>query len=170
MRQLRRCPTRFCQSQLIHLCWLELLIGVLLPFSRSRALVSGLSSRSCALLFRFPSRSLASALSPAHLRVGGTKADTVFYDMSDQPSPTPPPPFEHVMNATQWLMLLDFTKAVGFDLIFGLNNGPGPRKGRNHFVDLARVLRGVFLFLVCVSCLLLRVFCCCWSRSLLERR
>ncbi|MGH7295117.1 MAG: hypothetical protein ACRELB_09300, partial [Polyangiaceae bacterium] len=72
-------------------------------------------------------RALASALAPAYLRVGGTTADKVYYDMSDAPVTTPPQPYLYVMTHAQWDAANDFATATGMRVLFTINGGPGPR-------------------------------------------
>ncbi|HJL20389.1 MAG TPA: hypothetical protein RMH99_32275 [Sandaracinaceae bacterium LLY-WYZ-13_1] len=72
-------------------------------------------------------RRLASALAPALLRLGGTDADMVYYDLSDDPVEEPPEGYEAVMTRAQWDGVHDFLDATGYDLMFCLNAGPGPR-------------------------------------------
>jgi len=70
---------------------------------------------------------LASALAPAFLRVGGSEADGVAYDLSDAPPAEAPAPFDFVFTKGQWAGLDGFARAAGLDLFFTLNAGPGCR-------------------------------------------
>jgi len=74
--------------------------------------------------------SLARALAPAYLRVGGTEADHVYYDLA-LPAPAgddePPPGYELALTARTWDALGDFADQADLDLMFTLNAGPGPR-------------------------------------------
>jgi len=72
-------------------------------------------------------RTLAAPLAPAYLRIGGTDADRVFYDLSDTPVATPPARFMYVMTRAMWDGAIDFARALDFRLFFTLNAGAGPR-------------------------------------------
>jgi heparanase 1 len=72
-------------------------------------------------------RALAQALSPAYLRIGGTTADKVYYDMSDAPPAAAPDPYLYVMTRAQWDGVNDFASALGMRVLFTINAGPGPR-------------------------------------------
>lgn len=72
-------------------------------------------------------RTLASALAPAYLRIGGTTADDVYYDMSDSPVTTPPAPYEYVLTRAQWDAVNAFATATGMRVLFTIDAGPGPR-------------------------------------------
>ena len=77
--------------------------------------------------------SLTSALAPALLRVGGTDADRLFYDMSNpsislQEAPPPPPAgYKYTLTQSSVKELFNFSNATGVSVVFGLNGGPGPR-------------------------------------------
>lgn len=72
---------------------------------------------------------LAAALSPAHLRVGGTQGDYEVYsfgtfknfDCSRPPSPMTPYRCK-TLPEEQWSGLLDFVAAANITLLFGLND------------------------------------------------
>ncbi|MFN3200583.1 MAG: hypothetical protein ACE366_19445 [Bradymonadia bacterium] len=86
-------------------------------------------------------RAMAQALAPAYLRIGGTEADKLYYDFGDNPPDEPEAPFEFTLTAAQWASLNDFTAAVGYDLMFTLNAGPGTRDEHDAWTpDMARVL------------------------------
>lgn len=72
-------------------------------------------------------RALAAALAPAYLRIGGTEADTVYYDMGATGPRPAPKPFELVLTRDRWDAVNAFAKSAGLDLIFTVNAGPGPR-------------------------------------------
>jgi heparanase 1 len=72
-------------------------------------------------------RALASALAPAFLRIGGSEADRVFYDLSEAPVATAPPPYELVITRPIWDGLAGFARDLDLTLFFTLNAGPGPR-------------------------------------------
>lgn len=71
-------------------------------------------------------RALTAALGPAYLRVGGSEADRVYYDLSDSPGPAPEG-YEEVLTAAQLDALGAFAKHSGLELVFTLNAGPAAR-------------------------------------------
>lgn len=64
--------------------------------------------------------SLASALSPAVLRISGSEADDAFYESPGSPCP-PPPVGNFCMTMQRWVEVQAFAEAVGWDVAFGLN-------------------------------------------------
>lgn len=72
-------------------------------------------------------RTLAAGLAPAYLRIGGSEADKLLYHMGDDPPGEAPEPYHFVLTRDQWDGVADFADAVGFDLFFTLNAGPGSR-------------------------------------------
>jgi heparanase 1 len=78
---------------------------------------------------------LAAELSPAMLRIGGTKADRVYYDMSDTPLSQAPDPYVDVMNRTTWDAACDFVEALDGEMLFTVNAGPGPRDQNGLWTD-----------------------------------
>lgn len=72
-------------------------------------------------------RKLAKELAPALLRIGGSTADEVFYDLSDTPTSTPPEHYKYVMTKAMWDGVGRFAKDLDFRLLFTLNAGKGPR-------------------------------------------
>ncbi len=86
-------------------------------------------------------RALAAELAPAYLRIGGSEADVVYYDLSDQPVEEPPEPYDLVLTATRWEEVVEFAEATGFELFFTINAGPGPRDENDRWTpDNARTL------------------------------
>lgn len=86
-------------------------------------------------------RKLARALAPAVLRIGGSEADRVYYDLSDAPVDEAPAPYELVMTRALWEGIHDFAADVGYDVFFTLNAGPGPRDAEGRWTpDQARAL------------------------------
>jgi heparanase 1 len=86
-------------------------------------------------------RTLAAALAPAYLRVGGSEADVVYYDLSDDPVEEAPEPYELLLTAERWAQVVEFSNAMGFELFFTLNAGPGPRDENDAWqADNARTL------------------------------
>ncbi len=70
---------------------------------------------------------LASALAPAWLRIGGTQADVIWYDLSEDPVTEPPEGHEGVLTREQFDGVCDFATEAGLDLLFTLNAGFGVR-------------------------------------------
>lgn len=86
-------------------------------------------------------RTLAAALAPAYLRIGGSEADVVYYDLSDDPVEEAPKPYELLLTARRWDEVVEFTNAMGFELFFTLNAGPGARDENDVWqADNARTL------------------------------
>ncbi len=75
-------------------------------------------------------RALARPLAPAVLRVGGTAADFVAYDLSANPS-LPNAGYSLLLTRERWDAMHRFAADVGFDVLFTLNAGPGRRRGTN---------------------------------------
>ncbi len=72
-------------------------------------------------------RTLAAELAPAWLRIGGTQADVVWYDLSDDPDTEPPEGAEGVLTRTELDGLCAFAADMGFTMMFTLNAGPSVR-------------------------------------------
>lgn len=70
---------------------------------------------------------LARNLAPAWLRLGGTYADTVFYDLSESPRASPPAPYLRLVTAPALDRFCAFALAADMQIMFTLNAGPGPR-------------------------------------------
>ena len=76
---------------------------------------------------------MAKALSsagPMWLRVGGTKGDKLWYDMSGGPPRSPPNSTLYpggTFNKSVWDMTAQFAMDIDFQIAFGINLGPGPR-------------------------------------------
>jgi hypothetical protein len=86
-------------------------------------------------------RRLAVELAPAYLRIGGTTADKVYYDLGAEPVVNPPAPYRAVLTSKQWDGVADFASALGYRIVFTLNAGPGPRDPGNVWhPDNARTL------------------------------
>jgi heparanase 1 len=86
-------------------------------------------------------RQLAAALAPAFLRIGGSEADKLYYDLSDAPVDEAPEGYEFVLDRATWSGAAEFARAMGFDLMFTLNAGPGPRDADGQWTpDNARAL------------------------------
>ncbi|MEZ4251565.1 MAG: hypothetical protein R3B99_25405 [Polyangiales bacterium] len=80
-------------------------------------------------------RALAGALSPALLRLGGSDADKVFYDLSETPVAEAPAPYRWVLTAGQLDGALAMAEATGLDVLFTMNLGPGPRDAEGAWTD-----------------------------------
>jgi len=78
-------------------------------------------------------RNLAAALAPAYLRLGGSASDRTFYDLSDAPVSSPPPPFELVLTRAQLDAARAFAQDLGFDVVFTVAAGAGPRNGERRW-------------------------------------
>ncbi len=86
-------------------------------------------------------RALASHLAPAFLRIGGSDSDRVIYDMSENPLQEAPEGFEFVLTAAQVDGVFEFSQALGYDVMFTLNGGPGVRDASSAWTpDMARSL------------------------------
>lgn len=86
-------------------------------------------------------RALASHLAPAFLRIGGSDADRVIYDMSESPIEEAPEGFEFVLNASQLDGIFEFAEALDYDVMFTLNAGIGVRDEANAWTsNMAREL------------------------------
>ena len=72
---------------------------------------------------------LTSALAPAYLRIGGSEADKVYYDLNtDEDARTDiPPGFDSVLKRKQWQTIHSFVDRNHLKLVFTLNTGPGNR-------------------------------------------
>jgi len=57
-------------------------------------------------------RKLASALSPAYVRVSGTWANSTYFADSDITPSEPPPGFESVLSPARWRAVVDFARAI----------------------------------------------------------
>ena len=69
---------------------------------------------------------LARALAPAFLRLGGPLADRTFFDLSSRARPTPEG-YDAVVDAARWDQLTGFAQDAGFALVVPLNAGRGSR-------------------------------------------
>ena len=88
-------------------------------------------------------RALAAELAPAFLRIGGSDADRVLYDMSANPIDEDqiPEGFEFVLTAEQVDGVFEFAEALDFSVMFTLSAGPGVRDEQGDWTpDMARVL------------------------------
>jgi heparanase len=73
-------------------------------------------------------RKLASALSPAYVRVSGTWRNFTYFQDNDEPlMATPPTGFRGVMSRKQWQGVVDFSHAVGAGLVTSVATSAGTR-------------------------------------------
>ena len=72
-------------------------------------------------------RLLAAALAPAYLRISGTAANQTFYDLSRTPLRNPPTGYKLLLTKSEWDGVNQFARALGLDVVLGINAGPGPR-------------------------------------------
>lgn len=88
-------------------------------------------------------RALAAELAPAFLRIGGSDADRVMYDMTDDPIAEEdlPEEFEFVLTADQVDGIFEFADALDLGVLFTLSAGPGTRDEAGDWTpDMAREL------------------------------
>jgi heparanase 1 len=84
-------------------------------------------------------KNLTANLKPAYLRIGGSEADVIYYDMSANPMPTAPDPYWFVLNRSLWDEVCRFATDLELELLFTLNAGPGPRDANQQWTpDNAR--------------------------------
>lgn len=72
-------------------------------------------------------RRMAAELAPAYLRIGGTAADRVFYDLGDDPAQEAPGEYENVMTRAMFDGIASFATDLDYEILFTLAAGPGPR-------------------------------------------
>jgi hypothetical protein len=72
-------------------------------------------------------RRLAARLAPAYVRVSGTWANTTYFAVSDSPPSAPPPGFNGILNHQQWRGVIDFSRAVGAQIVTSFAISPGTR-------------------------------------------
>jgi heparanase 1 len=74
---------------------------------------------------------LVAGLSPAYLRIGGSEADKVYYDLTDRRAYADkqdvPPGYHQTMTAKQWDNLNAFVRRNHLKFVFTLNSGPSAR-------------------------------------------
>jgi heparanase 1 len=90
-------------------------------------------------------RALAAELAPAYLRIGGTDADRVFYDMSAEPVAETPEGFDFVLTAAQLDGIFDFAEALDYGVSFTLSSATreSPQNDGGVWIpDMARELVG----------------------------
>jgi hypothetical protein len=72
-------------------------------------------------------RRLAAALAPAYVRVSGTWANTTYFADSDSAPTAPPSGFNGVLTRQQWRGVVDFSRAVGAEIVTSFAISPGTR-------------------------------------------
>src|ERR1700694_1004495 len=72
-------------------------------------------------------RKLAAALAPAYLRVSGTWANATYFADTDLAPSAPPPGFNGVLSRQQWRGVVDFSQAVGAQIVTSFAVSPGTR-------------------------------------------
>ena len=72
-------------------------------------------------------RRLAAALAPAYLRVSGSWANATYFADSDSAPSAPPPGFNSVLSRRQWRGVVDFSQAVGAQIVTSFAASPGTR-------------------------------------------
>lgn len=71
-------------------------------------------------------RKLAAALAPVYLRISGTWANATYFADSD-PTSRPPAGFDGVLSREQWRAVVDFSQAVGAEIVTSFAVSPGTR-------------------------------------------
>ena len=86
-------------------------------------------------------RRLVQELAPGYVRIGGSEADVLLYDLGDDPPEEAPEPYEWVLTREQVDGIIDFAEDLDFEILFTLNAGPSARDADNTWTpDNARVL------------------------------
>lgn len=70
---------------------------------------------------------LTQPLAPAILRIGGTAADQVYYDLGTPPLASPPFKYNYLFTKSEFDAVNQFAEAAGLQVLFTLNAGTGPR-------------------------------------------
>jgi heparanase 1 len=80
---------------------------------------------------------LTEALAPAYLRIGGSEADKVFYDLEAGPGAGPaiPEGYESVFTRGQWDAVHAFASRNDLELVCTLNAGPAARDRTSRWQD-----------------------------------
>jgi hypothetical protein len=72
-------------------------------------------------------RRLAAALAPAYVRVSGTWANTTYFADSDSAPSAPPSGFNGVLTRPQWRGAVDFSQAIGAQIVTSFAVSPRTR-------------------------------------------
>jgi hypothetical protein len=75
-------------------------------------------------------RRLATALSPAFVRISGTSANTTFFADSDDEASAPPAGFKTVLTRRQWQGVVEFSRAVDAPVVTSFATSAGARDAR----------------------------------------
>ena len=77
---------------------------------------------------------LTRELTPAFMRIGGSEADRVFYDVGKVGrSPGTPYGYHSVLTKERWASVNEFTQKNGLKMMFCVNAGPGTRTDRGEW-------------------------------------
>jgi heparanase 1 len=78
---------------------------------------------------------LTEALAPAYLRIGGSEADRVFYDLTNgtDGQADPPAGYDSTLTRKRWNAVCAFARRNGLEIVFTLNAGPSSRDPRGHW-------------------------------------
>src|SRR2546428_3708803 len=72
-------------------------------------------------------RRLAAALAPAYVRVSGTWANATYFADSNTAPSAPPSGFNGILSHKQWLGVVNFSQAVGAQIVTSFAVSPGTR-------------------------------------------
>ncbi len=76
-------------------------------------------------------RNLAAALNPSYLRVSGTWMNSTFFQNDDAPAmATPPQGYKGVITRAEWKGVVDFSRAVGAELVTSAAISDGTRDAK----------------------------------------
>ena len=79
-------------------------------------------------------RTLASALSPAFVRVSGTWRNSTYFQDDDAPVlTTVPEGYKNVMTRAEWKGVVDFSRAVGADIVTSVSFSAGTRDANGNW-------------------------------------
>lgn len=82
-------------------------------------------------------RKLASALSPSYMRVSGTWRNSVYFqDNDDVPLKTPPVGFKSVMTRHEWKGVIEFSHAVGANIVASMTISDGVRDADGNWTPM----------------------------------
>jgi heparanase 1 len=77
---------------------------------------------------------LATALQPFYLRIGGTDADRTVYALGPNPAGPPVAPDRWVLTQTEWDGAVDFARMLDASIVFTLNAGPAHRDAQGRWL------------------------------------